>query len=77
MTLPNRRTLSLLAGLLVVAVVVAVFQWDARQRVHRLEEMMESQGRTLADLVGKERQFLDTLSETNISRVEDDYPLKG
>jgi len=53
MNIFNRRSLPLLAGLLLVAGVIAIFQWDAGKRVAHFEELMESQGRAMADIVAE------------------------
>ncbi|MCB1182809.1 HAMP domain-containing histidine kinase [bacterium] len=56
MTAPHRRIRFLFAALVIVAVVILVFQWDARRRVDHLQDMMESQGRAIADLVAEASQ---------------------
>jgi signal transduction histidine kinase len=53
MTVLNRRSLFLLAGLLVVFGAVIASQWDARNRVAQFQDMMESQGRAMADIVAE------------------------
>jgi len=49
----NKRSLPLLAGLLVVVLAIAIFQWDSRQRVAHFHDMMENQGRAMADIVAE------------------------
>lgn len=53
MTVWNRRSLFLFAGLLVVSGAVIVFQWEARERVARFQALMEDQARAIADIVAE------------------------
>ncbi|RKX36724.1 MAG: hypothetical protein DRP64_18205 [Verrucomicrobia bacterium] len=49
----NKRSLPLLAGLLVVCGVIVVFQWDASKRVNRFQDMMANQGQAMADIIAE------------------------
>ena len=49
----RRRSLPLVAGLLVVATSIAVFQWDATKRISHFQDMMASQGRAIADIIAE------------------------
>ena len=53
MALLNRRSLPLLAGMLVIAAAIVFAQWDARNRVAHFQDMMEDQGRAMADIVAE------------------------
>ncbi len=53
MNLLNRRSLPLLAGLLIVMMAIVAFQWDANKRISHFKDMMESQGQAMADIVAE------------------------
>ncbi len=53
MTTLTKRTVTLVAGLLVITAVIVVFHWDANKRVSHFKDMMESQGRAMADIVAE------------------------
>ncbi len=53
MSLLNRRSLPLAAGMLLVTGVIVIFQWDATKRVSHFEDMMASQGQAMADIVAE------------------------
>ena len=53
MIILNRRSFPLLAGLLIVMAAIVMFQWDANKRVSHFQDMMESQGQAMADIVAE------------------------
>ena len=53
MNLLNRRSLPLVAGLLIIMTAIVIFQWDANKRVAHFKDTMESQGQAMADIIAE------------------------